>query len=285
MTITKEFIYMTKKVNEKVEIPLISSAFFPAVNASIKENKTSNFGAIVLEDGSVGLMYLNLEKRVKKILSKLDLSELKGKVPYEIAMRFSSDDLVERALGLGAINAISQWVFRKACFSFDFTEDSLGLPDLRPNDVVGMVGLFPPLVRKIVQMGLRLVVVEKKKEHLRGSDGWEVTLDPRRLLKCTKILITSTTIMNDTIDAILENCIGAEFVSIIGPTGGFFPDPLFLRGVDVVGGSQIVDHAFFIDAMRYNKRWGISAKKYFIRKNNYPGFTFLLEKALKNINM
>ncbi len=285
MTITKEFIKIINTVNEKAKIPLISNVFFPAMNTSLKECKTSNFGAIILEDGSVGVMYLNLEKRVKKILSKLNLSELIGRSPHKIAMKFDSEDLVEKALGLGAINAISQWVFRKAHFDFEFTEDSIGLPDLRSNDVVGMVGFFPPLVRKIVQIGLRLVVVEKKKEHLKGSNGWEVTLDPRSLLKCTKILITSTTIMNDTIDSVLENCAGAEFVSIIGPTGGFLPDPLFLRGVDVIGGSQIVDHEFFIESMRQNKRWDLSARKYSIRKNNYPGFEFLLEKALKNINI
>lgn len=285
MTITKEFIEITKKINEKAEIPLISDVFFPAINPLKKECNTSNFGAIILEDGSVGVMYLNLEKRVKKTLSKMNISELKGKSPYVVAMRFGSEDLVERALGLGAINTISQWIFRKARFSFDFTEDSIGLPDLKSNDVVGMVGFFPPLVRKIVQMGLRLVVVEKKKEHLRGSEGWEVTLDPRRLLKCTKILITSTTIMNDTIDSVLENCVGAEFVSIIGPTGSFLPDPLFLRGIDVVGGSLIVDHSLFRDAISNNVRWGISVKKYSIRKNKYPGFEVLLEKAVKNTHI
>lgn len=282
MTITTDFMDIINQVAEAIEIPLISDVFIPLVVGNKKKRKASNFGAILLENGSVGVMYLNLEKRIKKTLSRINTEELRGKNPLGLSQKFSSEDVVEKALGLGAINAISQFVFRKAGFSFGYAEDSVGLLNLNSKDVVGMVGLFPPLVKEIVQKGLRLVVVEKKKEFISNSTRWEVTLNPEKLSKCTKVLITSTTIMNDTLDEILENCFQAERISVIGPTGGFFPDPLFKRGINVLGGTQVIDHSLFMALMRQNKRWGSSTKKYCIQRNNYPGFKVLLEQALKN---
>ncbi|MFX1397581.1 MAG: Rossmann-like domain-containing protein [Promethearchaeota archaeon] len=281
MTTTTEFMDISKQVSDKIKIPSISDVFIPHAKGNRTIKKASNFGAIFLEDGSVGVMYLNLEKSIKKTLERLNLNELRGENPITLSQKFTSEDMAEKALGLGAINAISQYIFKKSKFKLDYTSDSVGLLNLNSRDVVGMVGFFPPLVTEIVQMGLRLIVVEKKKEFVSKSARWEVTLNPELLSKCTKVLITSTTIINDTIDDIMENCFQAEHISVIGPTGGFFPDPLFKRGVDVVGGTQVVDHFRFKELMRQNRRWGSSTKKYCITKNNYPGFKSILESAQK----
>ncbi|MBW2635814.1 MAG: hypothetical protein JRE14_17240 [Deltaproteobacteria bacterium] len=46
-------------------------------------------------------------------------------------------------------------------------------------------------------------------------------------------------------DQILAHCSPDAFVSIIGPTAGYFPDPLFFRGVDVVGGRVVKNGALY----------------------------------------
>ena len=73
-------------------------------------------------------------------------------------------------------------------------------------------------------MGNHLIVIEKKANLVQKTNNWEVTLDPAQLEKCNKVLITSTTILNESIDDILKFCSQAEKISIIGPTAGFFPD-------------------------------------------------------------
>jgi uncharacterized protein (DUF4213/DUF364 family) len=273
MTITQDFLEIIQKVDDVIKIPSIQEAFFPPL-----EGIASNFGAIKLEDGSIGVIYVSLSPEIKEIAAKLNTHELIGMDPIELAKNFKSNDKFKKTLGLGAINAISQHVYSQAGLSLDFTTDSLGLLDLQSGDKVGMVGFFPPLVKKIEQLGNKLIIIEKKEQLIKKSNKWEVTLDPNRLIPCNKVLITSTTVLNNSIDEILKYCSRAEKISVIGPTGGFFPDPLFNRGVDVLGGTFVHDSDLFMKLISQNQKWGPSTKKYCVQKANYSGIDFFLEK-------
>ena len=79
-------------------------------------------------------------------------------------------------------------------------------------------------------------------------------------------------------DDILKFCSNAEKISIIGPTAGFLPDPLFKRGINVVGSTRIYDAKEFLHNIRNNIRWGSTAKKYTIEREKYAGYAELLKK-------
>ncbi len=279
MTITTDFLEIIEQISEKIDIPQIIDVYFPPITL-IKENssKKMNFGAFRLKDGTLGVVYTNLSPITKEIGGKLNSKHYIGISPLDLAKKFNSSDEFQKMLALGAINAISQYIFKKSDFSFDFTTDSLGLLDLKLDDRVGMVGFFPPLVKKIKDMGLNLIIIEKKIQLVKKTENWEVTLDPSRLKDCNKVLCTSTTVLNDTIDEILSYCSQAEKFSIVGPTAGFIPDPLFKRGVNIVGGTYIDDSNYFMELIRLNKRWSPATKKYCIQKEFYPGITSLLNQ-------
>jgi len=196
-----------------------------------------------------------------------------------LAKMFESKDLFSKSLGLGGINAISQFLFKESGFYFEDTSDTLGLLEIDKGDIVGMVGFFPPLVNHIERIRNKLIVIEKKRELLKKGLNWRVTLDPSELKPCNKVLITSTTVMNETIDEILQFCIDAEKISMIGPTAGFLPDPLFKRGIDILGGTRVINLRLLLHSIENNIKWGGSAKKYIIRKINYIGFENLLNKG------
>ncbi len=278
MTIVSEFIEIIEQISKSIELPKIKDILLPPQINQGGHSKKLNFGAIQLEDDTIGVIYLNLTPEIKKVSSSLDTQKYIGMESFELAKRFSSSDILDKTLGLGAINAISQLIFRKANFSFDYTTDSMGLLNLSPGDVVGMVGFFGRLIKKIERFDLKLVIIEKKEEFVKKSNNWEVTMDPKRLKQCNKILCTSTTVLNESIDDILKYCRQAEKVSLIGPTAGFIPDPLFDRGVDVIGGTNIVNPANFVDLFNQNQRWGTSGKKYCIQKENYAGIKTLLNQ-------
>ena len=88
-----------------------------------------------------------------------------------------------------------------------------------------------------------------------------ITLDATKLGLCNKILCTGTTILNNTLDEILAHCSPDAFVSVIGPTAGYFPDPLFARGVDVVGGRVVKNGAQFMQLLAERKRWGDATQR------------------------
>jgi len=138
-----------------------------------------------------------------------------GIEPSIIAQKFSSNNLIEKSIAMGCINAISQFYLKKCGFAFDYTTDSLGLLNIEPNDTIGMVGFFPSLVKLLEKKGNELIIIEQKKELIERKKNWMVTLDPGQLHSYNKILITSTTIMNDTIDELLHFCSNAQRLSII----------------------------------------------------------------------
>jgi hypothetical protein len=106
-----------------------------------------------------------------------------------------------------------------------------------------------------------------------------VTLDPAELASCEKVVSTCTVMLNDTLDAMLAACRNARQLSIVGPTAGCIPDPLFALGVDTIGGRRVVDTEGFRDAFCKGERWGSFACKYVIAQRNYPGMDWLLERV------
>jgi uncharacterized protein (DUF4213/DUF364 family) len=139
-----------------------------------------------------------------------------------------------------------------------------------------MVGLFPPLVPRILASGARLTVVELRPDLAAEHDGWRVTLDPEALRACGKVLSTSTVLLNDTLDDVVARCAGARSFAIVGPGAGCLPDPLFARGVTLVGGAWVADRPALVDAIRTGSPWGASARKFAIARDGYPGLDALL---------
>jgi len=279
MSITSDYLEIIQQISKKITIPPIQDIYFPkvAIKGELSSKKT-NFGAIRLTDGSIGVVFLGLSPEIKEIVSNLDKSEFINKNPIDLAKKFGSSNIFEKTLGLGAFNAISQYIFRHSKFQLDTTTDSLGLLNLKRDDKPGMVGFFPPLVNHIKKMGIQLIIIEKKASFVKKTENWEVTLDPSRLEACNKILITSTTVLNQSIDEILKFCSNAEKISMIGPTAGFLPDPLFKRKLDIVGGTLISDSNLFMELIQKKERWGPSTKKYCIQSNDYHGYNSLLNQ-------
>jgi len=91
--------------------------------------------------------------------------------------------------------------------------------------------------------------LKKKEQLVQRYPNLPITLEPKELSTCNKILCTSTTILNNSLDEILAHCPPAAFVSIIGPTAGYFPDPLFARGVDVMGGRVVKNGELFLQLL------------------------------------
>src|SRR5574338_663692 len=139
----------------------------------------------------------------------------------------------------------------------------------------GMVGLFHPLVEPILGSGARLTVVELRPDPAGEREGWRVTLDPAELAACNKVLATSTVLLNDTLDAILGHCRNARAIAMIGPGAACLPDPLFARGITLMGGSWIRDRTGFLQALAAGESWSRHAYKFALTPEAYPGWKSL----------
>ncbi len=278
-----EMLVLLQRIAGRSSLPAVSALHLPApapapANGS---HKASGFCALELADGSIGLSYLLLDDMPGALAASASAARLIGMPALELAGWYGDSDPVRRTLGFAAINAISQRFFRRAGCLPAPARDSIGMVNPRRGERIGMVGLFGPLLARIVEAGAALTVLELDPALAGDFGSYQVTLDPADLAGCTKIVSTTTVLLNDTLDSILRACRSASFLAMIGPGGGCLPDPLFARGVTVLGGSAVIDRDGLVGAIARGEPWGRFARKYCIERDRYPGVEALLGDCIE----
>ncbi|WP_298835684.1 DUF364 domain-containing protein [uncultured Piscinibacter sp.] len=276
--VAHDLLVLLERFAARCPLPRVHALHLPPPAAD--GTRDGEFCAIELDDGSLGLSFVLLGGTLAQLRAPGDRTGLLGMDSLALARRYAEGHGEERALGFAAVNALTRHLFDRAGYVPPAAGGSIGDLDLAAGDQVGMVGLFPPLVKQVLATGAQLTVVELREDLAGPREGWQVTLDPAALARCNKILSTSTVLLNDTLDEVLSHCRQAQRVALIGPGAGCLPDPLFARGVTLLGGSWIVDAAAFKAALRSGEPWGAHVRKVAIRREAYPGFERLLADAL-----
>ena len=274
MTVKTDLLDMVETAAGRFELPAVREIFLP--NPDPSPDRDAEFGIVILEDGSAGLYYAWLGGEQSAIQEKFTMENFKGLPAPEAAGLFKSDDPCDCSVGLATINAITRSVFRQTGYNRPDSPDTFGGLDFEHGDHVGMVGYFPSLIRRLRDRQIDLTVIEKKTKFLEQDDRFRVVLDPECLRDCNKIISTAATLLNNSIDEILTCAQSAVDVVVIGPTAGFFPDPLFNRGVTAIGGTEIIDADRALDRIRRDEKMGDASRKFLVRRNNYPGLPELL---------
>lgn len=277
MSIADDYLAVADRAAHCLPLPAISQIHVAGEQG--QSGKSSKFGAMVLEDGTVGLTYVDLDECREQLLEALDSNEFIGRSPAKIAQLYPGVQSWQRALGLAAVNAISQRVLKGSGYLLTGPDNTLDMLLPEANDHIGMVGFFPPLVEKIRQQNIALTVIELDEKWIQQQQNFKVTLDSTALNDCNKIICTGTVLINQTLEAILEQARSADEIYLIGPTMGCLPDPLFDRGVTAIGGREIVDYERFIKLWSAGESWRAASQRYVISANDYPGFEALLNKC------
>lgn len=272
-----DILTVIEEVDARIALPCVSRVWIP--EPTIARDKDAEFGVIALADGSVGLFYAWLGESQTGISARYAAAALAGRPAIELARYFAGEDDIDRSVGLATINAITQSLFTRAGYEPPAATGSMAGLELRASDHLGMIGYFPSLVRQAGALGVRTTVIERKSHLVRETDGCLVTLDPARLADCNKVICTAATLINDTIDAMLAHCTGAEIIAVLGPSASFPPEPLFARGVSIVGGSQIDDAAAAIASQQAGTGLRGCSRRYVIERANWPGTAVLLARA------
>ena len=278
MSPAAELLNLVEQAAASLALPRVAQAVFPPDRKGT--GMTGEFCALRLADGSVGTAFVLLGDTLAR-LQERPPGEFTGKPALEVARLFAGGDPVGRALGLAAINAVTQHVFRRAGYEPDLATNSLGSFRLGRGDRVGMIGYFRPLVERVRAQGLPLTIVELRAELVKEEPGLTVTLDPKRLASCNKIVSTSTVLLNDTLEDILGYCGHAEALALIGPSASCFPDPLFARGVTSMGGYWVLDADAFMRRAEALEPWGDAGKKSSVTRSAYPGTHALLAEVAR----
>lgn len=274
MSLMTEIRDMALALAARFPIPRVAGIVFPPLYEA-GQPKDCEFMALALESGAGGISYVLLPDSSAEDYRALTPQGFVGSRPEQYAEAFCGTDPLQNMLGLAAINAICQHVMRISNTIPGAATDSLGLMNIEEGDRVGMVGLFPPLLKYLHNRKAELVIVEKNQDLVVRYPNLRVTLDVTELKTCNKVLCTSTTLLNDTLDGVLQQCTAAEHISVLGPTAGYFPDPLFARGVHILGGRLVNDGMLLLQLIAQRKRWGAATQKLCFQAREYQGIVEL----------
>ena len=277
-SIASDYLHLMDTIGQRLDIPPIKSVHVAPFEADPRKN--SKFGALVLNDGTTGITYTGLDDALLDLQEHSRTRDLPGQSPIQVARLFEGESGWQRSLGMAAINAVSQFLFKESGFALQSMHKTVNQMALQRDDHVGMVGYFPPLVEQVRSAGTRLTVLELDERWVQEADEFIVTLEPEHLSECNKVVCTGTVLVNQTVDSVLQYCRGAAQIMIVGPTVGCLPEPLFERGVTMLGGSRVVDPERFVELWAAQQKWRGATDRYALsRGTDYPGIEALLSRA------
>jgi len=187
------------------------------------------YTAVQLAGGRVGVAFTFRESVRGCCCAFQGMHSLSGRPASELVTLLESADPIEAAVGLACVNALTNELDERFCEG-----DILDFLELRSDDHVGMVGHFEPLVAGLKEKVRSLTIFDQRTDFDGDIRPADEALDA--LSRCQVALITATTIINHTIDDLLESARSCREVAIIGASTPMLPDAFSAVNVTLLSG-------------------------------------------------
>ena len=202
------------------------------------------YTAVTLSDGGIGLSYTHFEDKKSCMLLNKHI-DYEGQPALQLLEKIKSDHPVERSMALALVNALNH-------------KDALEYPEDRKNQImfdqfnigagtrVAMVGFIGPLVDVLKQKNARVEVMDASRGMGEKSDFYaklEVWADV--------LLLTSTSILNNTTEEILQNVSQKVKTIMLGPSTPMVAAAFEHLPVHMLAGTVPIDKEKILKAIRH----------------------------------
>lgn len=176
------------------------------------------YTAVRIDSESAGVAYTPREDLTHGCSVLHAAGSLAGRPATDLLSLLESSRPVERTIGLATANALVAARQPRAGLGGDI----LRALTLLPTDRVGMVGCFEPLIAPLQAQVASLTIFERSGDRAAGVEPAERA---RYLLPtCSVAIITSTTLITEGLDALLEAAAGCREVALLGPSTPLLPE-------------------------------------------------------------
>ncbi|MDY6906163.1 MAG: DUF364 domain-containing protein [Thermodesulfobacteriota bacterium] len=218
----------------------INTALFEMFEARARETEIAHvclglgYSVIITSDGGAGIAYTWLDSKDACMVQK-GFENPEGRPAIDVLEYILSETPVERTMALALINALNYHSARTLAEQSDNT-DLLDLLGVGKGTRVAMVGAFKPLIRMIKQRQGIVEVLDMGRQI--GDEGrfYENLAEWPDVL-----MITSTSLLNNTTEAILENAKKGIPVVMLGPSTPLVGAPFRPLGVSCLAGTVPID--------------------------------------------
>ncbi|NLT35690.1 MAG: DUF364 domain-containing protein [Gaiellales bacterium] len=210
------------------------------------------FSGVKLSDGHGGLCFTPIKEIPEAVCcpSSARAMPLSGRLKGRSAQSYLDDlwsgNVLKRALGIATLNALSAACWEKGGglgrgldYQLELGKDAFDEVQIDAQKKTVVVGALIPIVKRLLAAEADFHILEMDPATLRPRElpyYAHATRAGEFVPQADLLVITGTTLLNDTLPGLLEMAKpGAEIV-VTGPTAGMLPDAFFARGTTVLGG-------------------------------------------------
>ena len=168
--------------------------------------------------------------------------QLKGEKVTALLDKMFLGNPLRKALGIATLNALSSvyWDNNPSVnYAFQRGVDPLDGAIIPDDAHVVVMGALAPYLKMLKMRGKEFTILELDPATLKPDElDFYVPAEraPEIIPRADWLIITGTTLINDTLDEILSLIKPGAHVIVVGPTASMLPDAFFRRGVKSLGG-------------------------------------------------
>jgi uncharacterized protein (DUF4213/DUF364 family) len=181
--------------------------------------------------------------------------KLRDRPANDLLKEVAASSGIRRAVGVATMNALADMCWERRPLpevQLRVGVDAYDAADIRPGEHVVVVGAFVPFLKALKRTQQDFTVLEMDAATLKPDElpyFRPANEAPLVLPSADVVLITGTTLLNDTLENLLALCRPDARVVMVGPTVGLLPDAFLRRGVGVLGGVRITAPDAFLDVL------------------------------------
>jgi uncharacterized protein (DUF4213/DUF364 family) len=181
--------------------------------------------------------------------------KLAGRRAADLAREALSGHGIRRAVGIATVNALADCCWQRRPHpdvELRHGVDAFDATDIRLGDKVVVVGAFVPFLKELKRRGQAFVVLEQDSATLKADElpFFRPAEQVAEILPdADVVLITGSTLVNNTLEHLLALTRPDARVTVVGPTVGMLPDAFLARGADVLGCVRITASDPFLDLL------------------------------------
>lgn len=167
--------------------------------------------------------------------------KLKGRKAAECMEEVASANPLKKTMGIAVMNALSAICRDRTPPDYEVISgvDAFDEAVIAEDDEVVVVGALAPLLKVLKKRKRPFCVLEMDSSTLKKDElpFYAPAADaPLKVPQADVLVITGTTLINDTLEGLLALAKPGAQVIVVGPTASMLPDAFFLRGIKILGG-------------------------------------------------
>lgn len=239
------------------------------------------FSGVKLSTGHGGLCFTPIKEIPDAVCcpSSAKAMPLSGKLKGRPITKYLDDiehsNILRRTLAIACLNALSTlyWDRKEVNYNIRLGVDAFDDIIIPKNGKTVVIGALVPILKRLINENADFKVLEMDSRTLKGKElehFEHAELANKFLPEADLVVITGTTLINDTLPDLLGYTKKDAQIIVTGPTASMIPEAFFNRGVTVLGGIIVTKPDELLDLISEGGSgyhfFGKSAERFVIEK-------------------